>query len=60
MLTIKLPYKTDQLDLILQFQQNQSNIVRFIYNRLVDSNNKLSQKDLTELTEESPYALASG
>ena len=48
MRTIKLPYTSNNSDTILKYQANQNNIIRFIYNRLLD-NLSLSQKELTEL-----------
>ena len=50
MITIKLPYETNQesKDIILRYQFNQNNVIRFIYNRIKD-NPELTQKELTIL-----------
>lgn len=47
--TIKLPYKSESLDVISKYVANYNNVLRFTYNRLYDNNFKLSTKQLTEL-----------
>ena len=49
MKTIKLPYKSDNKERILSYINNFNNILRFTYNRLVDSQKVLSTKELTDL-----------
>ena len=51
MITIKLPYEANQESkvIILKYQMNQNNVIRFIYNRIKD-NPELTQKDLTNLS----------
>lgn len=47
--TIKLPYKSESLDVISKYIANYNNVLRFTYNRLVDNDFKLSTKQLTEM-----------
>lgn len=47
--TIKLPYKSESLDVISKYVTNYNNVLRFTYNRLYDNNFKLSTKQLTEM-----------
>ena len=47
--TIKLPYKSESLDVISKYVANYNNVLRFTYNRLVDNDFKLSTKQLTEM-----------
>ena len=47
--TIKLPYKSEQAELISKYIINYNNVLRFTYNRLYDNNFKLSTKQLTEM-----------
>lgn len=51
MKTIKITYRTSEenKDIILKYMKNQNNIIKFIYNRLLE-NNKLTQKQLTLLS----------
>ena len=46
MLTIKLPYKSDEKDFILELQKQSSNIIRYSYNRFYDG---YSEKDIRKL-----------
>ena len=50
MVTIKLPYTTQDRSIIQQITENQACVTRFIFNRLKDSNGYLTQKELTKLT----------
>ena len=47
--TIKLPYKSESLDIISKYVANYNNVLRFTYNRLFDNDFKLSTKQLTKL-----------
>ena len=46
MLTIKLPYKSNEKDFILELQKQSSNIIRYSYNRFYDG---YSEKDIRKL-----------
>ena len=51
MITIKLPYTTSKVNLeaIKNFQKQQSNAVRYLFNRIQDAPEPLNQKALTQL-----------
>ncbi len=47
--TIKLPYRSESLEVISKYVANYNNVLRFTYNRLYDNNFKLSTKQLTDM-----------
>lgn len=51
MKTIKINYRTSEenKNIILKYMKNQNNVIKFIYNRLLEDN-KLTQKQLTSLS----------
>jgi len=49
MITIKLPYSTPDKSIISACMKSQASVIKFLFNRLKDSNGNLTQKELTVL-----------